>query len=566
MIQLNKWQKELQALQKVNYRKTDNQLFNVYRQSLIDIKKRLKVYTENAESLSFSTRLEVERLFSVADEINAILQLNSPKVEKTIKGYSAKQAEQGYYGLWYTLEQSQNIALNMPLINHDYIMNLVNAPVAGKRLSKRLYKYRDELAQNVTNNIITGLFEGKSYAEIARWINEETEASYKQALRIARTEAGRTQSVTTQKGYEEAKERGINIKKKWLATIDKHTRRTHQELDGKEVDVDEDFTIRGHSAKGPRMFGVASEDVNCRCTTIEVVDGISPELRKDNESKEMSEFKSYDDWFKGRIRGEITDDLADKAMSLKKFIEGVDLGDWDHLSEAEMEALEAEYEEKSMQLEKILAENPDILRLKEVPKDLKTALAENLFEIKEIDELFYNTENYLNWRQIITDEQYEAIFNYAASSDYMNYYLRHPENIEKLITGSGLDKLKLQVMDLQEILGRYTAQTDFTVYRGSDVVYNLDELVPGTERVFDKAFLSSSLDRAAAQSFAKNASSPVFYEIDVKKGSKVGAYIEEISKYGEKEKEFLFNASTKFKIISVNKTDEALYLKLEAIE
>lgn len=510
--------------------------------------------------------MEVERLFSVADEINAILQLNSPKVEKTIKGYSAKQAEQGYYGLWYTLEQSQNIALSMPLINHDYIMNLVNTPVAGKRLSKRLYKYRDELAQNVTNNIITGLFEGKSYAEIARWINEETEASYKQALRIARTEAGRTQSVTTQKGYEEAKELGINIKKKWLATIDKHTRRTHQELDGKEVDVDEEFTIRGHSAKGPRMFGVASEDVNCRCTTIEVVDGISPELRKDNESKEMSEFKSYDDWFKGRIRGEITDDLADKAMSLKKFIEGVDLGDWDHLSEAEMEALEAEYEEKSMQLEKILAENPDILRLKEVPKDLKTALAENLFEIKEIDELFYNTENYLNWRQIITDEQYEAIFNYAASSDYMNYYLRHPENIEKLITGSGLDKLKLQVMDLQEILGRYTAQTDFTVYRGSDVVYNLDELVPGTERVFDKAFLSSSLDRAAAQSFAKNASSPVFYEIDVKKGSKVGAYIEEISKYGEKEKEFLFNASTKFKIISVNKTDEALYLKLEAIE
>ncbi len=510
--------------------------------------------------------MEVERLFSVADEINTILQLNSPKVEKTIKGYSAKQAEQGYYGLWYTLEQSQNIALSMPLINHDYIMNLVNAPVAGKRLSKRLYKYRDELAQNVTNNIITGLFEGKSYAEIARWINEETEASYKQALRIARTEAGRTQSVTTQKGYEEAKELGINIKKKWLATIDKHTRRTHQELDGKEVDVDEEFTIRGHSAKGPRMFGVASEDVNCRCTTIEVVDGISPELRKDNESKEMSEFKSYADWFKGRIRGEITDDLADKAMSLKKFIEGVDLGDWDHLSEAEMEALEAEYEEKSMQLEKILAENPDILRLKEVPKDLKTALAENLFEIKEIDELFYNTENYLNWRQIITDEQYEAIFNYAASSDYMNYYLRHPENIEKLITGSGLDKLKLQVMDLQEILGRYTAQTDFTVYRGSDVVYNLDELVPGTERVFDKAFLSSSLDRAAAQSFAKNASSPVFYEIDVKKGSKVGAYIEEISKYGEKEKEFLFNASTKFKIISVNKTDEALYLKLEAIE
>ncbi|EPI05539.1 hypothetical protein D920_00082, partial [Enterococcus faecalis 13-SD-W-01] len=158
---------------------------------MIDIKKRLKHYTDNAADLSFSTRLEVERLFHVANEINNILSQNHSAIENVIKGYSADQAQQGYYGVWYSIEQSQNIVLQLPLINHDYIMNLVNAPVAGKRLSKRLYQYRDKLAENVTQSIITGLFEGKSYAEIARRVNEETEASYKQALRIARTEAGR---------------------------------------------------------------------------------------------------------------------------------------------------------------------------------------------------------------------------------------------------------------------------------------------------------------------------------------------------------------------------------------
>ncbi len=180
-------------------------------------------------------------------------------------------------------------------------MNLVNAPVAGKRLSKRLYQYRDKLADNVTQNIITGLFEGKSYAEIARRVNEETEASYKQALRIARTEAGRTQSTTTQKGYIEAKKKGIDIQKRWLATLDKKTRHDHRELDGQTVEVDEKFSIRGHNAEGPRLFGVASEDVNCRCTTIEVIDGISPELRKDNESKEMIKYKNYDEWLNSRL-------------------------------------------------------------------------------------------------------------------------------------------------------------------------------------------------------------------------------------------------------------------------
>ncbi|MGL9794410.1 NAD(+)-arginine ADP-ribosyltransferase EFV [Enterococcus sp. DIV1283b] len=175
-------------------------------------------------------------------------------------------------------------------------MNLVNVPIAGKRLSKRLYQYRDKLAENVTHNIITGLFEGKSYAEIARRVNEETEASYKQALRIARTEAGRTQSTTTQKGYVEAKKKGIDIKKRWLATLDKKTRHDHRELDGQTVEVDEKFSIRGHTAEGPRLFGVASEDIGCRCTTIEVIDGIAPELRKDNETKAVIKYKNYNEW------------------------------------------------------------------------------------------------------------------------------------------------------------------------------------------------------------------------------------------------------------------------------
>ncbi len=39
---------------------------------------------------------------------------------------------------------------------------------------------------------------------------KETEASYKQALRIVRTEGGRTQSTTTQKSYKEAKKKEYN--------------------------------------------------------------------------------------------------------------------------------------------------------------------------------------------------------------------------------------------------------------------------------------------------------------------------------------------------------------------
>lgn len=300
MEQLDKWQKELELLNAKRFKQTDSELFDVYRKSLIDIKKRLYDYTQAYDQLSFSSRLEVERYFKVAKEIDDILTTAYPDVETTIKSYSANQARIGYNGTWYALEQSQQVVLDMPLINQEYVSKLVNQPVAGKRLSKRLYQQRDKLAKNVTNNIVEGLFSGDGYAKIAKRVADQTEATYKQALRIAITEGGRTQSETTQKSSENAKKLGIDMQKRWMATLDSRTREDHQHLDGQTVEIEDDFTSGVHKAKGPRLFGVAALDIWCRCTTINIVSGIAPELRRDNKTGEYIEYVNYDEWLQGK--------------------------------------------------------------------------------------------------------------------------------------------------------------------------------------------------------------------------------------------------------------------------
>ncbi len=272
----------------------------MYRKALIDIKKKLKDYTDQYDSLSFSNRLQVERMFQVANEIVKILNASQPKINEIIEKYSSQQTELGYYGTWYTLEQSQQIQLQMPVLNHDYVVKAVNAPVDGTRLSKRLYKHRDKLAEATTQSIVNGLFSGKGYKEIAKMIALQTEASYKQALRIARTEGGRTSSLAQQESSERAEELGVKMEKRWLATLDAKTRDTHQALDGQTVPIKGDFTSNGYKAKGPRLFGVASEDINCRCTTINIVNGLSPSMRRDQESKEYIPYKNYAEWLKDK--------------------------------------------------------------------------------------------------------------------------------------------------------------------------------------------------------------------------------------------------------------------------
>lgn len=294
--ELNKWQKELERLSERKYKEVDSQLFNTYKDALKEIKQRLQMYINAYDQLSFSKRLEVERLFNVAKEMDNILTTAGSKVEDIIKDYSTDQAIQGYNGVWYQLEQSQNITMGMPVINHDYIATIVNKPVAGKTLSKRLYQNRKKLAKVTSDAIINGMLSGEGYKVIAKRISDLTEASYKQSLRIARTEAGRTQSITTQKGYEESEKLGIEMEKTWLATLDRKTRHDHQILDGQTVGIKKKFKIHNYEAEGPRLFGVAKEDVNCRCTTIIKVNGISPELRKDNVNKDYVPFMSYEEW------------------------------------------------------------------------------------------------------------------------------------------------------------------------------------------------------------------------------------------------------------------------------
>ena len=306
MNQLDKWSKELEKISLDHERKIDRKLFNFYREALIDIKKKMKVYIDEYETLSFSKRLEAERLLKVANEIEKILDGTYGKVNKEIETYASNQAQDGYYGTWYALEGAENIQVDFPVLNQRYIETIVNAPVNGKLFSKRLYDNTTFLAEVVTLELQQGTINGDGYKKIAKRVEEQTEATYKRALRIARTEGGRTQSTAKQKSYVEAKNKGIALKKQWMATLDKKTRYSHQKLDGQIVRVDEEFVSpNGNRAQGPRLFGKASLDINCRCTTIAVVGEISSHLRKDNETKKIIKYKNYEEWKKERVKESI---------------------------------------------------------------------------------------------------------------------------------------------------------------------------------------------------------------------------------------------------------------------
>lgn len=294
---MNKYQKEIENLLVQADEEVNKELYKAYTSSLRKIKSEVKRRMQDYESLSFLQRMEFAHDYSLMLQIEDQMDILSKKQDDHIYRFLNQTGELGYNALFYEFEQMEKIRLNFTMLPKDVIETIIQTPVAGIRLSERL---RDGVIKDLKNNLqsvmTSGFIKGASYQEMAQGLSEVGQSSYKRALNIARTEGGRVQAVTRQKAQKDATDMGINVKKQWVATLDGKTRDDHRVLDGQIKEVDEYFEVNGYTTLQPHMFGVAKEDCNCRCRTINVIKGYEHELRLDNENREVIAYKNYKDW------------------------------------------------------------------------------------------------------------------------------------------------------------------------------------------------------------------------------------------------------------------------------
>lgn len=135
---------------------------------------------------------------------------------------------------------------------------------AGERIRRINETTRNELREQLAASAANG--EGVAGAA---WRVEQVfeEAQGYRAEMIARTELVGLSNAANVEAWRQS---GVVDGKEWLSVRDGNTRDSHRELDGQTVDsVDGVFrTSTGRTALQPGAFGVAEEDINCRCTAL----------------------------------------------------------------------------------------------------------------------------------------------------------------------------------------------------------------------------------------------------------------------------------------------------------
>lgn len=130
---------------------------------------------------------------------------------------------------------------------------------------------KQQITASVKSSILQGKGIGKIADDLQSRIRDMNRAS---AIRTARTAVTGAQNAGRLDTYSAARDMGIKLKKRWLATLDGRTRHEHRILDGQTVDIDKPFTVDGYELMYPGDTSAPGYLVyNCRCTQIAELDG-----------------------------------------------------------------------------------------------------------------------------------------------------------------------------------------------------------------------------------------------------------------------------------------------------
>ncbi len=266
---MNKRQLEVLKRQIRNEKEVIRLLKRIYQQASRDCEVRIRELAgrtdmQDLESVIYQKQYQE----ALKKQLDGILDALQNEEFGDIAAYLAKCYEDGFLGTLYDLH-GQGVPFLFPIDQRQVVKAVQTDSKLSTNLYKRLGEDTEYLKRSIRAELSRGIANGSTWLEIASHIangmNSPFHKAMNNAMRIARTEGHRIQNEAQWDTLNKAKEKGADVVKQWISKLDNRTRESHRILDGQIRELEEYFEVNGHKALRPGAFGVASEDIHCRC-------------------------------------------------------------------------------------------------------------------------------------------------------------------------------------------------------------------------------------------------------------------------------------------------------------
>lgn len=206
----------------------------------------------------------------------------------------------------YQIEHDNMIDTGLTLYNKDTANYLLGdqrqlMPKPSTRKAKEIAANKDlqwNMAK-IQSAVFQGVIQGEAAHEVAKRLTSVGQMNYNASVRYARTMTTSAQNAGRYESFHRAKDLGVDLVIRWVATLDMRTRHDHRLMHGQEVEVDEPF----HTSDGFTIYYPADctgesdapqrEIWNCRCTLQGWVKGFIGDLV--TTSPKMGNM-TYEEW------------------------------------------------------------------------------------------------------------------------------------------------------------------------------------------------------------------------------------------------------------------------------
>ncbi len=241
----------------------------------------------------------------IAKQLNADYKV----IIKLIRESEERLYIERYLMMAYLLQQSTGEEMGFKIPSVEVIQAALENPVEFLSIPKIFEAHRNEIIRRLNIEVAQSLQAGESYTDMAVRIENAMGWTRKKAILVARTEGGRLRSQADL-AVEEQASKTARLTKIWMSSLDTRVRKSHRKLDGQKADKDGYYHYGTWKSKAPRLWGIASMDIQCRCHTIYMVNGKLPEYRRG---------KDYmDDTYQKKLAARINAYMEDLGMMYKQ--------------------------------------------------------------------------------------------------------------------------------------------------------------------------------------------------------------------------------------------------------
>lgn len=279
----------------------NKQVLNYYRETLKEIRSRIAYYNEKG-LFNQADMFKYNRITKLEDAIVKEIGKLTGKTNRTLQSSLINMYQDSYLRTAFILENEAKVNLGFTLLNTETIKKVVGNPFDRIGWKDRNKVNQAEMVRKLKEEISNGLIQGKSYRDISKNVKNRLNIGADKSIRIVQTESHRIKEDSRFEGMKKAESKGVNMKKRWLSTLDSRTRDRHRRLDGETIGIDETYSNGLMYPGDPR--GRAKEVINCRCTQVSIIEGYEPKVRRarDKQGKgEIIEYENYEEWRKGRV-------------------------------------------------------------------------------------------------------------------------------------------------------------------------------------------------------------------------------------------------------------------------